>query len=235
MMAYGVKLKVWGDFACFTRPEMKVERVSYDVITPSAARGILEAVYWKPEIRWVVDRIHVLREPAFMNIRRNEVGEKVPAGNIAKAMKDKSYDLHLVVEDSRQQRAGMVLRDLEYVIEAHFETDGDNVAKHLDQFNRRAEKGQCFHQPYLGCKEFPARFEPVNGDAPSSALKGERDLGWMLHDFDVQKAEGKGEDTFWCRRDGDYARVTATPRFFRAVMRNGVIEIPPLESEEVVH
>jgi CRISPR-associated protein Cas5d len=236
-MAYGVKLKVWGDFACFTRPEMKVERVSYDVITPSAARGILEAIYWKPEIRWIVKRIHVLREPVFMNIRRNEVGEKLPAGNVAKAMKDESYDLHLTVEESRQQRAGMVLRDVEYVIEAEFElVNGppNSEGKHLDMFNRRAKKGQCFHRPYLGCKEFPARFAPVNGDAPSSTLKGERDLGWMLHDFDVQKAEKKGEDTFWCRMNGDYARVTATPRFFRAVMRDGVIEVPPLESEEVV-
>ncbi len=109
-MAYGVTLKVWGDYACFTRPEMKVERVSYDVMTPSAARGALEAVYWKPAIRWVVDRITVLRPIRFENVRRNELGHKLPLTNVTKAMKDGTSPVETFIEDDRQQRAAMVLR-----------------------------------------------------------------------------------------------------------------------------
>ena len=152
-MSYGIRLQVSGDHACFTRPEMKVERVSYDVMTPSAARGILEAIHWKPAIRWVIDKIHVLKPIRFQSIRRNEVGSKV-AGR-----KDQDGDeprqprgLHLLVDEDRQQRASTVLADVAYVIEAHFElTDkagpDDNEGKHLDMFNRRAARGQCFHQP----------------------------------------------------------------------------------------
>lgn len=145
-MSYGVKLKVWGEYACFTRPEMKVERVSYDVMTPSAARGILEAIYWKPEIRWVVDRIHVLNPIRFTNIRRNEVADKIPVGNVTAAMRKGSGKLALFVEDSRQQRAAMILCDVAYVIEAHFEIIGgeQNDGKHLDQFNRRARPGAAW-------------------------------------------------------------------------------------------
>ena len=146
-MSQGIKLKVWGDYACFTRPELKVERVSYDVITPSAARGILEAIYWKPSIRWVVDRIHVMHPIRFDNIRRNEVAAKVPVkggSGVNAAMKGGAEPLRLFVEDNRQQRAALVLRDVEYVIEAHFEYTSDedrNDGKHLDMFNRRAAKG----------------------------------------------------------------------------------------------
>ncbi len=213
-MAYGTKLKVWGNYACFTRPEMKVERVSYDVMTPSAARAIVEAIYWKPAIRWVVDRIHVFRPIRFMNIRRNEVASKIPMGNIKKAMKDRASPLVLFIEDDRQQRAAMILRDVCYGIEAHFEYTGSgdrNDGKHLDTFNRRAAAGQCFTQPYLGCREFSAAFELVD-DLPLSPLKGTQDLGWMLHDIDFAN--------------------DMEARFFRAQMIDGVIAVPQFDWKE---
>jgi CRISPR-associated protein Cas5d len=213
-MAYGVKLKVWGDYACFTRPEMKVERVSYDMMTPSAARAVLEAIYWKPSIRWIVDRIHVLKPIRFMNIRRNEVASKIPLGNITAAMKDPTSPLVLFIEEVRQQRAAMVLRDVCYGIEAHFEYTGkeDNSdGKHLDMFNRRAKDGQCFMQPYLGCREFSANFELVDDFQPS-LLKGKQDLGWILHDIDFPN--------------------DMEAKFFHAEMNDGVITIPPFKQKE---
>jgi CRISPR-associated protein Cas5d len=222
-MSYGIKLHIWGERALFTRPEMKVERVSYDVITPSAARGILEAIHWKPAIRWVVDSIQVLNPIRFESIRRNEVGGKLSAASVGKAMKAGRTDsLVSYVEEDRQQRASTLLRDVAYVISAHFElTDksgsDDNEGKHLDIFNRRASRGQCFHMPCLGTREFPAGFRLIEtSDAmpiPHESLRGERDLGWMLHDIDF--ANGM------------------TPLFFRAHMRDGVIEVPPLKDEEV--
>lgn len=210
-MAYGVKLLVWGDHACFTRPEMKAERVSYDVITPSAARGIIEAIHWKPAIRWVVDRLHVLEPIRFDTLRRNEVGHKIPEAKARAAMARSSAEgLFTVVEDDRQQRAATVLRDVAYVIEAHFELTeraeaDDTEAKHLSIFNRRAAKGQCFHRPCLGVREFPADFALVEDVMPESRLspgQRNRDLGWMLHDIDYPNG--------------------MTPRFFRAVMKDGV-------------
>lgn len=210
-MSFGVKCKVWGDYACFTRPEMKVERVSYDIITPSAARGILEAIYWKPAIHWVVDRITVLRPIRVQNIRRNELANKLPLGNVTKAMRDGESPVEIFIEDDRQQRAALVLRDVAYVIEAHFEFTGpedNNEGKHQSIFNRRLEQGQCFHRPYLGCREFYADFGPDDGERPDETLTKERDFGWMLHDIDY----------------GDDMR----PRFFRAVMRYGVIDVPNL-------
>ncbi len=206
---YGIKLKVWGDYACFTRPEMKTERVSYDVITPSAARGILEAIYWKPAIRWVVDRIHVINPIKFDNVRRNELGGKIPFRNITSAMNDGMSALETFIEDDRQQRAAMVLRDVCYVIEAHFEftdKEDDNEGKHLAMFNRRVRSGQCFHRPYFGCREFPVNFELISGTVPISSLKGEMDLGWMLHDIDFKN--------------------DMEAKFFRAKMINGVVDVP---------
>jgi len=214
-MAHGVKLKVWGDYACFTRPEMKVERVSYDVMTPSAARGILEAIYWKPAIRWVVNRIHVLNPIRFDNIRRNELASKLAQGAIRKAMNDGCSPVEVFIEEDRQQRAAMILRDVAYVIDAHFEFKGsedNNPAKHKEMFERRSTKGQCFHHPYLGCREFSAHFLPVE-DIPPSVHKGTKDLGWMLHDIDFAK--------------------DMEAKFFRAVMRDGTIEIPPFNGKEV--
>lgn len=213
-MAFGIKLRIWGNYACFTRPEMKVERVSYDVITPSGARGILEAIYWKPEIRWVINRIHVFNPIRFENIRRNELAGKLPAGNIKKAMKDNSTPIETFIEDDRQQRAALVLRDVHYGIEAHFEIRNgeNNTAKHIEMFKRRALKGQFFHQPYLGCREFPAFFELVD-EFPLSPYKGEKDLGWMLHDIDFEN----GMEAY----------------FFRAEMQDGIITVPPFTSREV--
>ena len=192
-MSFGVKLHIWGDYACFTRPEMKVERVSYDVMTPSAARGVLEAIHWKPAILWVVDAIHVLNPIRFTSIRRNEVGAKVPAGSVKSAMnRGDTNGLGLAVDDSRQQRASTVLVNPAYVIEAHFELtaqagEGDTAAKHVAMFNRRAAAGQCFHRPCLGTREFAAHFALAEGDLPASTLPEDqrnRDLGWMLHDID---------------------------------------------------
>jgi CRISPR-associated protein Cas5d len=219
-MSYGVRLLVSGDYACFTRPEMKVERVSYDVITPSAARGILEAVYWKPAIRWVVEKIHVLKPIRFQSIRRNEVGRKAPVGGIRKAMNAESLEgLVLAVEDERQQRAATVLVDVAYVIEARFELTektgpDDKEGKHLDIFNRRARKGQCFHQPCLGTREFPARFSLLEQDAPvPAAIQDCPDLGFMLWDID---------------HAGDRSSL-----FFRAQLEKGVLRVPAPGSPEI--
>ena len=217
-----VKLHVWGQYACFTRPEMKVERVSYDVMTPSAARGILEAIHWKPAIRWHVDRIHVLRPIKFQSIRRNEVGAKASAANARSAMnRGTTEGLGITVDENRQQRAALVLTNVAYVIEAHFEmTDKagpeDTAAKHASMFNRRAAQGQCFHRPCLGTREFAAEFALLEGDSwPDDALvERNRDLGWMLHDI-------------------DFANNNAS-RFFRAEMKDGVIDVPAWNAEGVV-
>jgi CRISPR-associated protein Cas5d len=214
-MAYGIKLHCWGEWACFTRPEMKVERVSYEAMTPSAARGVVEAIYWKPEIRWHIDRITVLKPIQFTSVRRNEVKDKIGAG-VAKAMKIGEGRLSYYVDagKNRQQRATLMLRNVGYVIEAHIEilSGPDNIAKHLDQFNRRARKGSCFTRPYLGCREFAADFELLEAGSTMpvihDSLAGERDLGWMLHDIDFS-AENQA-------------------RFFRALMQDGVIEVPTL-------
>ena len=228
-MAYGIALRVWGRYACFTRPEMKVERVSYDVITPSAARGILEAIYWKPAIRWRIERIHVLKPICFSNIRRNELSGKIPVGTVKTAVKDLVTPVEVFIEDDRQQRASMVLENVDYVIEAALEItdkagkptfagkadqDDTKPTKHTEIFKRRAEAGQCFSQPYLGTREFPASFTWVDkAHIPKSLIGDERVLGWMLHDIDF--ADGM------------------KPRFFHATMRNGVIDVPVFESEEV--
>ena len=224
-MAYGIRLHIWGENACFTRPEMKVERVSYDVITPSAARGILEAIHWKPAIHWIIDEIEVLKPIRFESVRRNEVANKISTRNVTAAMNSGSTQgLYMLVDEGkeRQQRAATILRDVAYVIKAHFvlsEEAGseDNEGKHLDIFNRRARRGQCFHHPYLGTREFPAQFRILNdGEHPASFLQEaerQRDFGWMLHDIDFKNKK--------------------TPHFFRAVMKDGVIKVPAFGSNEV--
>lgn len=217
-MSYGVRLHVWGDRACFTRPEMKVERVSYDVMTPSAARGLLEAILWKPQIAWVIDRIHVLRPIRFQSFRRNEVGAKISAATAQTAMKrGTTAGLGLVVEDNRQQRAATLLVDVAYVIEAHFEMTAkaeaaDTPAKYASMFNRRAATGQCFHRPCLGTREFPAEFALLSEGAPLpvSALPAAdlgKDLGWMLHDLDFSDPQN------------------VRSRFFRARLSDGVLDV----------
>jgi len=219
-MSKGIILKVWGSNACFTRPEMKVERVSYDVITPSAARGIIEAIHWKPAIRWIIDRIHVLEPIRFENIRRNEVAEKTKIGNVESAIKKgRLNELVYYVDDgdNRQQRAAIVLKNVSYIIEAHFELTpqagpDDNAGKHIDIFRRRARKGQCFQQPCLGTREFSASFELLHSEADippcHEQLKGLRDLGWMLFDIDFENG--------------------MNPRFYRAEMTDGIINVPSL-------
>jgi len=211
-MSFGIKLHVCGQYACFTRPELKTERVSYDVMTPSAARGVLEAIYWKPSIRWVIDRITVHNPIFFENIRRNELGHKLALGNVTKAMRDGKSPVETFIEEDRQQRAAMVLRNVSYLIEAHFEftgSDDRNDGKHLDIFNRRVREGKCFHRPYLGCREFYADFGPDEGKQPHKDLMGKRELGWMLHDLDYENG--------------------MEPRFFPAVMWDGVVTIPTFE------
>ena len=211
-MGFGIALRVRGDYACFTRPEMKAERVSYDVITPSAARGILEAIFWKPAIVWRIHRIHVLNQIRFDSVRRNEVSSKVSTRNVMQAMRGGEVALGLDASDSRErvQRASYLLRDVDYVIEAHFDlTDRagptDTKEKHFNMALRRMRKGQCFHHPYLGCREFPLRFEPVEGEIPQSYYAGTTvDLGFMLHDIDFANDK--------------------TSVFYRAVMRDGVID-----------
>ena len=216
-----ISLEVWGDYACFSRPEMKVERVSYDVMTPSAARGLIEAIFWHPGLRWVIDRIQVCAPIRFTNIRRNEVKDVISARTVKTAMEQGRGELYLATPNSIQQRAAMVLKDVRYVIDAHFElTDktapGDNAGKFQEMTRRRIEKGQFYHQPCFGVREFPAHFQmcAVRPACPDE-LKGERDLGWMLLDMDYS----------------DPANIR--PKFFRAVMRDGVIEVPPLHSEGV--
>jgi len=217
-MGYGVKLKVWGDFACFTRPEMKVERVSYDVITPSAARGILEAIHWKPAIRWVIERITVLNEIKFDSFRRNELSGRISAVTVKSAMNGREVLLRQTIEDNRQQRATLLLRNVAYIIEAHFEMTekaeaDDSEEKHYNMFLRRARQGQCFHRPYFGCREFPVEFALLEEEVPPSHYRDleEKDLGWILLDIDFKN--------------------DMTPLFFRAIMRHGVIEVPPLYEE----
>lgn len=212
-----IKVEVWGDYACFTRPEMKVERVSYDVMTPSAARGLLEAIYWHPGLRWVIDQIFVLNPIRFTNIRRNEVKSKISAANVVSVMNGNASELFINTTDDIQQRAALVLRDVHYVIEAHFEmTDqaalGDNEGKFCDIMNRRLEKGQSFHQPCFGCREFPANFRKWEGTQIATAYpEQERDLGFMLFDMDFSDPEN------------------ITPMFFRAMLRRGVLDLRECE------
>lgn len=218
------RLKVWAPRALFSRPEMKVERVSYDVMTPSAARGVLEAIHWKPQMVWHIKRIRVLNQIRFESIRRNEVGSKIPAGKITSAMRAQSTEgLALYVDEDRQQRATTLLKDVAYVIEAIIGLSAkgradpsETVQKHMEMARRRAAKGQYFHHPYLGTREFACNFEFLEGEPPEphSSLMGERDLGWMV-------------------RDVDYAPGMEA-RFFRALMKDGVIEIPSDNDASIV-
>jgi CRISPR-associated protein Cas5d len=209
-------LEVSGDFACFTRPEMKVERVSYDVITPSAARSVFEAILWKPAIRWEVRRIEVLKPIKWISVRRNELKSKISVSNVKEAMNGTREDLAMLIEDERTQRASLLLRDVAYRLHAELLPVGDdaraNPAKYREMFQRRAEKGQCVNQPYLGCREFAARFRLVTDPASEApALTESRDLGWMLYDM-------------------DFAAVNdPKPRFFRADLQNGVIDLTQVQ------
>lgn len=244
----GFCLEVSGDYACFTRPEMKVERVSYDVITPSAARAIYDAILWKPAIRWQITRIEVCNPIRWISVRRNEVGTVISGASVHKAMKSGSGDLGLYIEEARQQRAGLFLRDVRYRLHARFErVDGskhkpnfphlvgkshgegeaalhrqpDSDAKYASMFERRARKGQCFNQPYLGTREFACDFRLVDPNAeafePPNELLGAHDLGWMLYDMDF----------------GPPPHADPKPLFYRAQMHDGVLQVPARDSEEV--
>lgn len=208
-------LEISGDLACFTRPELKVERVSYPVITPSAARNILMAILWKPAIRWKVLKIEILKPIQWTNIRRNEVGTK---------MSERSGSLY--IEDNRQQRASMLLKDVAYRIHADFDMtseagESDNYVKFAEMFKRRAKKGQYFHQPYLGCREFPCDFRLLGKAEDGLPLEDiTQDFGFMLYDMDFSKSDPRDSNN-------------AEPMFYQCKAVNGVITVPPADSEEV--
>ncbi len=228
-----VLVEVWGDFACFSRPEMKTERVTYDMITPSAARGLLESIYWHPGLNWVVDKVYLMApirleeraeesaekeeamEIKMTSIKRNEVNAKILGSNVRKVMTKGEGSLYLNAAAERNQRSSLILQDVRYVLEAHFDmtpnaSPGDNPGKFQDIMKRRLKKGQCFQQPYFGCREFPAHFrEWEGGSIPTIPLT--KDLGYMLHSMDYSDPEG------------------IRPRFFRAQLKDGVLDLRDCE------
>lgn len=226
-----VKVEVWGDYACFSRPELKTERVSYDMITPSAAAGLLEAIYWHPGLKWVIDRIYVMTpirlsraegngqeetaEIRMTSVKRNEVKSKVSAMNVRTVMTTGRGKLYLNTSEERNQRSSLILQDVHYVIEAHFvmteaAAEGDNPGKFQDIMRRRLKRGQCFHQPYFGCREFPAHFrEWEGGEIVTSRLT--KDLGYMLYGMDYSDPED------------------IRPMFFRAQLQDGVLDLRDCE------
>ncbi len=218
VMGMGVKVRVWGDYALFSRPEMKVERCSYDVMTPSAARGILEAIYWHPGMRWVIDKIYVKKPVQFTSVRRNEVKSKVLSSSVLQAYNGASKPLYISTKADIVQRASLLLCDVEYVIDAHFEmtshaNETDNPGKFKDIIMRRLKRGECFHMPYFGCREFPANFCLCDEDEIRTAYDDveEKDLGFMLYDMDYSDPEN------------------IQPMFFRAVMKRGVLDLRDCE------
>lgn len=205
-----LEVQVWGDLACFTRPEMKVERVSYPVMTPSAARGVLEAIFWKPEFRWLVREIHVLRPIRYTSLVRNEVSSRQSFDAArAWAQSGGSY----AAPDDRTQRHTLALRDVGYRIRADLRLRADvtdDIAKYRDQFRRRVQRGQCFSMPYLGCREFTASFGAPDGSPP---IERSEELGNFLLDIEYGP-DGRGQ-----------------PRFFAAILDRGVLHVPAFASE----
>lgn len=216
-------LEVSGDYACFTRPEMKVERVSYDVITPSAARAIFEAIFWKPAVRWQPTQIDVLNPIKWISVRRNEVGKVFTLPNAKQSKAESGEPMGMYVEDERQQRAGLFLRDVKYRLYAdlHFDPTKDpdaDYGKYAAMFERRASKGQCFNQPYLGTREFSCAFRLINKDEIASEpapIVLDKSLGWMLYDLDYSE------------------RNNPMPRFFNVELMGGIVQVPEWDSEEV--
>lgn len=212
-----IMMEVWGDYAAFQRPEMKTERVSYECMTPSAARGILESVMWHPGMRYVIDQIYVCNPISMTNIRRNEVKSKINARGVKTAMDRGNKNLYLCTSDDIQQRAALVLKDVRYVIAAHFEmtekaNETDNPAKFQSMLKRRLQKGQCYHQPYLGVREFTAHFCYVDeSEKIQTAYQGEKDLGYVLYDLDYDDPGG------------------ITPLFFHAILKDGVLDLTDCE------
>ena len=219
-MAYGIRMELWGEYALFSRPELKVERYSYECITPSAARGALESVFWHPGLQYTIDRIHVLNEIKFTTVRRNEVKSKASSSLLRSALTSDAALPHIDAGTDIVQRASVMLRDVHYVIDAHFvmtekANEGDNPGKFKDMLRRRLEKGKCYSQPYLGTRECACSFglwqdegDPVGFYSDG----GERDFGLMLYDMDYSDPQN------------------IVPMFFHAEMKNGVVEVPP-ESE----
>ena len=222
-------LEVVGDYACFTRPEMKVERVSYDLITPSAARAVFESILWKPGLRWRIRRIEVLNPVRWISVRRNEVGAVASSRNALAAMNEGRGRMALYVEDERQQRAGLFLRDVAYRLHADLELQSEeargNPGKYFSMFERRANHGQCVNQPYLGCREFAASFRLVEivsdgkewrvaDGEPPAWQEMSADLGWMLYDLDFSD------------------RTNPQPQFFRASVQRGVMDLAGVEVRE---
>ncbi|MDD4832167.1 MAG: type I-C CRISPR-associated protein Cas5c [Clostridia bacterium] len=212
---YGIKLLIKGDYACFTRPEMKVERVSYDVPTPSAMRGVIESIYWKPQIKWSIDKIHVLNPIKYSNIRRNEMKEKLLLGKVKQQMTNPDIDISLYRGgDNINQRGALILVDVAYGVEAHFDViDGEDAEKHYAIATRRMKNGQYVKVPVLGCREFSAQFEYVE-EIPKSPLIGEVDLGFMLYDLKFSPADKEGN---WSNK--------GEPIWYRPKMVNGIIDV----------
>ena len=212
-MSHGVRVHVWGDYALFSRPEMKVQRCSYDVMTPSAARGILEAIYWHPGMRWIIDRIYVRNPIEFTSVRRNEVKSKIQATSVLSAMNGGEKPLYISTKEDIAQRAAIILRNVDYVINAHFEmteraNESDNEGKFKDIIMRRLRRGQCYHTPYFGCREFPVNFELYEDAEIETAYADQiKDLGYMLYDLDYSDPEN------------------IQPMFFRAELRNGILDL----------
>lgn len=212
-MSFGVRVRVWGEYALISRPEMKTERVSYDVLTPSAARGILESLYWHPGLHYVIDRIIVVKPIQFTSVRRNEVKSKISANNALSVYNGTAKELYINTKADIVQRASLLLRDVEYVIEAHFEmTDkanaSDNPGKFKDILMRRLKKGECYHMPYFGCREFPAHFSLCEEEIQSAyADVEEKNLGYMLYDMDYSDCQN------------------IQPMFFRAVLHKGILDL----------
>ena len=217
-MGMGVKVRVWGDYALFSRPEMKVERYSYDVMTPSAARGILEAIYWHPGMKWIIDKIYVKKPIRFTSVRRNEVKSKILASSVLQAYNGAKKPLYISSKEDIVQRASTLLCDVEYVIEAHFimtekANETDNPGKFKDIIMRRLKRGECYHMPYFGCREFPAHFSLCEDKEIKTAYEEveEKDLGFMLFDIDYTDKEN------------------LQPMFFRAVMKKGILNVGDCE------
>lgn len=213
-----IRLEVWGEYGLFSRPELKVERVSYDVITPSAARGIMESIFWHPGLRYVIDKIYVLSNIQYANIRRNEVKSKILSSKVKTAIQSgRIDDLYINTKEDIVQRAALVLKNPHYVIESHFDmTDkanaSDNPGKFQDIIKRRISKGQCFHTPYFGCREFPVKYRLYDFDVVPTVYDEEvKDLGLMLYDFDYRNPN------------------EITPMFFRAKLEKGVLDLRKCE------
>lgn len=216
-MGYGIKILIEGDYALFSRPEMKVERVSYDVPTPSALVGLISSIYWHPGVKYIIDRIYVLKPVRFVNIRRNEVSEKLLPSTVKKQMEGLKCDISIYTNECISQRASLLLKDVRYGVEAHFELTGEKddeqtTEKCYNILLRRLRKGQHFVQPCFGCREFPARVI-LTEQIPQSPITGDVDLGYMLYDLQYKKD-----------KDGN-SLDSAEPRFYRPHMVNGVIDV----------